>query len=113
MRASPSLRASLHSLHDELDSWQAVADRLGFKSKATPWRVANQGWLPKDPASLQKLGLPALVGVQFVPGSTIESGALIGEGSRSCECGVEFISNHPRRRRCFYCSPIRRSVKHE
>ena len=28
-------------------------------------------------------------------------------GAMRCECGMPFISNHPRRRRCFICSPHR------
>jgi hypothetical protein len=105
--APQPLRDRLLERHSELDSWQLVADELEL-NKTTVWRVANQGWLPSDAVSLQKLGIAAQVGVLFMEGAIIEGGALVGQSSRTCECGVEFIPNHPRRRRCFYCSPIRR-----
>lgn len=36
-----------------------------------------------------------------IPDGTVSLGAM------RCQCGQWFISNHPRRRKCFVCSPYR------
>ena len=52
----------LRSLYSELRSWQAVADKFGV-SKAMAYRVAVEGYEPKDPALRTLLELPPIVTV--------------------------------------------------
>jgi len=50
----------LLSRYAELKSWRKVAFELDV-SLATVWRVANQGYEPKDEAIRDKLGFPQII----------------------------------------------------
>lgn len=54
-----------------------------------------------------QLGYTEETTVMVVEGQLVE-GSLV-PGSQRCGCGRWYVANHPRRRRCYVCSPIRRS----
>lgn len=79
-------------------AWSAVAARYGV-SKGMAWRMAH-GIEPANSEARQAFGLPAKLDptTQYQP-------------VRYCKeqgCQRLFISNHPQRRRCFECSPVRK-----
>jgi len=58
--ACNAIQTRLFELYDHLHSWRAVGLELEI-SGAMAWRVANQGYEPKDPEIRAKLGLPQIV----------------------------------------------------
>ncbi len=56
------------------------------------------------------LGLPQIGTVIVIGGGSIPAGAQVVR-AELCKCGEWFISNHPRRKKCFVCSPFRRRAK--
>jgi hypothetical protein len=62
---------------------------------------------PKDPKIRRAVGLADYHQVVVVAGGDVPPGTLVISASL-CECGQWFISNHPRRKRCFICSPYRK-----
>ena len=89
-------------------SWRQIA-RLDEYSGIPPGTLctyAKTGYLPNR--YRQRLGLPAVASVAPVM-EPIPNGAQALFALR-CECGRWYISNHPRRKRCFVCSPYKRSV---
>jgi hypothetical protein len=91
-------------------SWREVADDYGV-SKGMMWMVVNDDYEPKNPTARARLGMPALMAIGVATSEPVEGGAIIGVGSETCaadDCSVEFIPNHPRRRKCYLCSPVRK-----
>lgn len=86
------------------DTYRVIADSLRI-SPALVWKI-ERGHEPTDPAIRARLNLHATV--EVVPmGGNIRAGAQV-LGSIYCNaCGEPFVSNHPRRRKCFRCSPYR------
>jgi hypothetical protein len=77
--------------------WSAVAKRYGV-SKGMAWRMAH-GIEPANPKARHAFGLPPRVG----PWTQYQQ-------VRYCKehrCRKPFIPNHPQRRRCFECAPVR------
>ena len=53
-------KAEVQELHDELETWQAVGEKLGV-NKAVAYRYANEpGWEPRRSDLREALGLPRL-----------------------------------------------------
>jgi len=48
------------NLYAELGSWRKVADHYG-SSKSMAWRIANEGYEPKDKAIRKKFGFTELI----------------------------------------------------
>ena len=102
-RRSPSERAAdrLQTLIGDGWTYWRLAARYGVSTGAV-WRMAR-GIEPKAAAARRAFRLPPIVAAdtQFV---TILRCAI-----RTCR--KPFIPTHPRRRRCFECSPPRRRRK--
>lgn len=75
-------------------------------SVACVYRIAREpGYEPKDPEIREILGLDTDSPVMFVDGRTRPRARALD--AMQCGCGEWFVSNHPRRRKCFTCSPFR------
>ena len=70
-----------------------------------------QGIEPKTPEIRAVFGLAPASMVIPVAGS-VPDGTQVVAASR-CSCGRYFVSNHPRRQKCFICSPFRARKKGE
>lgn len=104
----PTLEQLCHemkTLHCATQSWQKVGNKYGI-NKALARLIAN-GYQPG--AKIRAvLGLPEHRQVIAVAGEIVHPDALT-IGSKLCiDCGRAFIPNHPRRKRCFICSPFRK-----
>ena len=57
------IQARVKELYGVLGSWPKVGAKLGV-SPAMAWRVAKQGYEPKDPEIRKKLGFPEIIQVK-------------------------------------------------
>lgn len=91
------VRERLNTDHDRLGNWDAVS-MLYELHTGTVWNIAH-GHDPADPEVRHKLGLPPIIGSDtgYRPPQTCEVDG----------CYNVFVSNHPKRRKCFECSPYR------
>jgi len=91
--------------------WRAVGTVFGI-SGGMAYRVAVQGYEPRDGEIRKRLGMSVISEVEFVSEkSQATSRKLQAVGVDICTvCGEGFVSNHPRRRKCFRCSPYRGST---
>lgn len=104
-----SHRERLNALHfiDGL-SWRSIAKTVPEYAgiSAPSLRRIAIGF---DPGAKVRrlLGLPVTATVYVIGGGEIPPGAQVISAAQ-CPCGQFFISNHPRRTRCFICSPFRK-----
>jgi hypothetical protein len=107
VRTSDIVQDELKRLHDTTgDPWRKMASLDNYTGipAGTLCSIAKTGEVPKK--WRKRLGMP-------VPASVTPVSGEIPEGSQAlradlCACGRYFISNHPRRRKCFVCSPFRK-----
>jgi hypothetical protein len=139
VRKVKSLNASGMSWGDIAAEMYPNQDRENIR--AVLWRIINDGYYPMGSILRERLGLAPMVRVEActhcgevhisrcpnvdkseIP--TIHNNAvvvIIGGGSvppgaqvisaQVCACGQWFISNHPRRQKCFICSPYKGVTK--
>ena len=86
-------------------SWEKIGAHYGLTG-AHIWKIANDDYEPIRADIRFALGLPAMTTIIVMNGNDIPSGSQVLHAS-FCECGQSYISNHPRRKRCFKCSPYR------
>ncbi len=101
-------RADLHRLHDcEKQSWRTIADLDEYRgiSHFTLSAIAA-GREPRKLSIRLRLGWPLESYRVVAVGTAIPDGTQ-AHSAQQCKCGQWFISNHPRRVRCFICSPYR------
>jgi ribosomal protein S27AE len=115
--APGELAERLGSLHASGLSWRKIAELPEYKgvppekpiSPGTLCSIAH-GWEPRGFVLRQRLGLPNAASVVPIAGVVPEnSQALMAQ--QCPRCGRYFISNHPRRIKCFLCSPYRKARK--
>jgi hypothetical protein len=88
--------------HEQGESWRKIAMQHGLYPNMA--RLIAQGHEPGNRIR-KKLNLP--LKSEVIPmEKKIPDGSLV-LGSQVCECGQTFVSNHPKRRRCFLCTPFR------
>ena len=97
-------------IHLRAEKSKMTYDFLAHKydvNKFYLWHLLNDcGYVP-PPSVAKKLGIEIYASVIPLNGS-IPSGSQ-SLGARFCiNCKQPFISNHPRRRKCFSCSPCRK-----
>ena len=92
--------------HEICKSWRKVAQSYGIFPDTA--RLIAGGYEPGKKIR-KRLGLPPAASVVVVYGE-VPDGAQVLQAQR-CQCGQFFISNHPRRMKCFICSPYRKRVK--
>ena len=88
-------------------SWSTVGEAFHI-SKGMAFRIVERHYEPKDIFIRARLGLPNIAQVVPVVGE-IPNGTQAIRADQ-CACGQWFISNHPRRKKCFKCSPYRRKA---
>ncbi len=98
------LAALMRNEYITMQSWDKVADRHHI-TKPLAWRIAKKGYEPRRYAIRKLLDLPQYANVIPI-GDQIPDGTQ-AHSAQQCKCGQWFISNHPRRVRCFICSPYR------
>ena len=88
--------------YSETNSWRKTAEPLDiFPSMA---RLIANGYNPGKKIR-KKLGLQEIATVVVIEGEA-PNGTLAHSAQR-CHCGQWYISNHPRRHKCFICSPYK------
>lgn len=93
--------------YSRLSSWRKVGKVYGITAAMA--RLIAHGYNPGRRVRGQ-LGLPQLSTVITVADGEVPDGSQVIGASR-CACGQWFVSNHPRRSKCFICSPYRRKPK--
>ena len=102
------VQAEMKSLYDTYGSYRKVQNNAHPKIPfGTIQRIIKEGYVPKKYYNYFNIPLPANV---------IAIAGIVPDGTQvlfaiQCQCGRFFISNHPRRRKCFVCSPYRRNGK--
>jgi len=69
-------------------SWEVLGRFFGV-GKGLLWRIAHEGYDPRDPRIRRQLGLAVRLPADWA----------------SCECGNSFSPNVPWRQRCYECRP--------
>jgi hypothetical protein len=103
------VHATIVRLHEAKNSFRQIAKENfgGCVSHATIQRI-YKGVEPHDLKTRQALGLPAYHQVVVVTGGDVPPGTLVISADQCVECQRFYISNHPRRKKCFICSPYRK-----
>ncbi len=100
------IQENVKSLYDTYGSWRRVQNCAHpIIPFGTLQRIAKDGYIPKK--WYLYFGIP-------LPANVVAVVGVIPDGSQAllalqCECGAWYISNHPRRRKCFVCSPYRKN----
>ena len=98
------LRLDLLKLHSELKSWRKAGKHYGL-NPAMARLIVVKNYDP-GPRIRFRLGLPIKANVIVLEGIVPEGTQVIS--AQQCPCGDWFISNHPRRIKCFICSPYKK-----
>ncbi len=102
MRTLGQICLDLQERHALSQSWRVAGDAYGLNPAMA--RMIAYGYSPgKKIRGL--LGLPAESSVVVMAGEVPAGSQAVA--ALQCECGQWFIANHPRRRRCFVCSPYK------
>lgn len=98
-------RERLNYLHGIGMSWREIARLDDYKPipAGSLNRFAKHDYLA--PKWCIRLGIPVEGKVQVIFGVVPDGAQVIG--AQECDCGQWFISNHPRRSKCFICSPYK------
>jgi hypothetical protein len=106
MHTLEQLSLKIKTDYATLKSWRKTAAPLGINAAMA--RLIANGYEPgrkiRKRLDLQPTAMVVVVG----NGADIPDGTQVIRATQ-CECGQWFISNHPRRRKCFICSPYRAS----
>lgn len=101
----------LKVLHEAGHSWRRIqADYPEYKAISLPSLARLARGIDPGNKVRHLLGLPPAATVIVIGGGQIPEGAQVISADQ-CECGQWFISNHPRRHKCFVCSPARRKAR--
>lgn len=103
---SDTAQGRLKMLHDTSGlSWRRIAALEAYEGipAGTLATIGKTGMVPKKWRG--RFGLAEMATITVMDGEVPAGSQSIS--ARRCECGEWFISNHPRRRRCFMCSPWR------
>jgi hypothetical protein len=106
MATIKTVKTSLRMAYNDLDSWRKVGAKFGITG-AMAFRIVRRDYEPKTNEIRGVLGLPPSSKVIPVNGREIPNGTQALVAEYCIDCGQPFISNHPRRRKCFICSPYR------
>lgn len=97
-----------HDHHTWAEVYRAIvpAEHRDQVSRTLIWRIGTDpDYEPKDGGIRLALGLPEAATVTYVDGRPRPRAQALDV--LECGCGRWFVSNHPRRKRCFVCSPYR------
>lgn len=103
MNTLEQISADLQERHKRLNSWRLAADPYPI-NKAMARMIAN-GYEPGNRVR-RALKIAPIASVVVIGDGEVPEGAQV-ISALLCDCGQWFISNHPRRKRCFICSPYK------
>lgn len=104
-----TLLAALKDLRTLGHSYQRIGDAFGV-NKTTIWKIINERRPPVDHEIRRRLGLSPSSDVILLEGEHLNGATLLAHHIKICpECGQPYIPNHPKRNKCFICSPYRGS----
>jgi hypothetical protein len=106
-----AVRTQIDEMRLAQKTWRAIGGSLNI-SGGLALRIWRDGYIPRDPSTRAALGLPPACTVIVIGGGVIPDGAQVIQALQ-CACGQWFISNAPRRKRCFVCRPYRRHEERE
>lgn len=90
----------------KIHTFNELSQKYGLVNVWYFWNLVHSpGYVPPDHV-LAKWNIKTFVSVQIVGGQVVEGAELISVVGK-CNCGQAYISNHPKRKRCFTCSPYR------
>ena len=89
-------------------SLRALADQFGDPITYADIHHALHGKFPKSTKKRAALGLPPYSSVVVVEGNVPNGTQVLC--ADLCACGQWYIKNHPRRRKCFSCSPCKKRL---
>jgi len=101
------LSSDIRTRHEETNSWRKAAAPYGINAATA--RLIASGYIPGAKIR-SRLGLAPTATVVVVTGGAVPHGAQVVSASL-CSCGQYYISNHPARKKCFMCSPYRKTIK--
>lgn len=102
-----SYRLLFLAKYQQEGTWRNVAKQYGLHPNMV--RLIAYGHRPGNKIR-KKLNLPLKSEIESMDGNIPEGSLALG--AIACrKCGQSFISNHPRRRKCFICSPYRSRKK--
>jgi hypothetical protein len=105
MRTLGQVCQEMIELHGRTQSWRKTGARFGLNPAMA--RLIAGGYDPgRKIRGLLDLAVTATV-VVMLSGEAVPDGAQVIR-AELCGCGQWYISNHPRRRKCFVCSAYRR-----
>lgn len=102
MQTLEELSIQMREHHARLQSWRKTGAIFGLNPAMA--RLIALGYEPGRRVR-EQLGLPPAASVVPVAGA-VPDGTQVAAATR-CSCGRWFVSNHPRRKRCFICSPYK------
>ena len=90
--------------HASTQSWDKTGIEFGLNKAMA--RLIATGYKPGK--KIRKvLGLPDFASVVIVGVGDVPPGTQVIKADK-CACGMWYVSNSPRRKRCFICSPCKR-----
>lgn len=106
MNTLAEVRDNIKEWHEAGYSWRDISYLECYKNVSAP--ALRRIHLGEEPGNRirAKLGLPAVSTVVIIGGGVVPAGAQVIYANE-CECGQWYISNHPRRKRCFMCRPYK------
>lgn len=101
-----SLRDDLRSKIDEKETYANLEKQYGV-NRFYLWKIIHNPDYTPPVNVLRTLGIGVVSQVVVVFGEVPPGAQVIA--AQICTCGQWFVSNHPARKRCFICSPFRKS----
>lgn len=100
MTESDQLCLELLEIYQSTHSWRKTGAQYNINGSMA--RMIANGYRPGKRIR-ERMGLPPETTVVVISGAVPPGSQSIA--AKQCACGRWFISNHPRRKRCFICSP--------
>lgn len=99
--------------HKNRTDWTQIAREVAHPkiTRAHVRKMIVFQWEPQRDDLRVAFGWSPLVTVTPVNGAAVPSGSQVLHAQHCTLCNRPFISNHPRRQKCFICSPYRGAQK--
>jgi hypothetical protein len=88
--------------HQKGESWRKIAVKYGLHPNMA--RLIANGYEPGNKIR-KKLNLSLIAEVETLDENFPDGSQVLG--ALQCGCGQWFVSNHPKRKKCFFCTPFR------
>ena len=107
MNTLMAVRDNIKEWRDAGYSWRDIEELPAYEHISLPTLRRISLGIEPGPKVRKQLGLPPAGEVYYVLGGEVPEGTLAIRAER-CDCGQWYISNHPRRKRCFMCRPYKK-----